>query len=287
MHPVLIQEQALPDARYQLQLVLLPVAIDIEGPARLYATQHAYQPFLNLVPGGDPPRYLFLALPRRDQILHRPPQGLGLGLTGLLQSLAHPQHMLAKFRQPHLLRPQVAHHSFRIADRPQGPSKDQPVEATQHSRNLFRMFRDKLLHGVSVPPKIWRSCRTTTSYRERKRLLRLVAALPRCVKSLSFSAHDSGIARLRDDPSKARPITCNQRSPIHDRQRPNPQKRAQRQLVSPRNRPSQLALRPQSQAARALRHSAPPTPEVQRHDKANPHHASQKAPRQQRQERPA
>src|SRR6266480_1389147 len=157
MHPVLIQEQALPDARYQLQLVLLPVAIDIEGPARLYATQHAYQPFLNLVPGGDPPRYLFLALPRRDQILHRPPQGLGLGLTGLLQSLAHPLHMLAKFRQPHLLRPQVAHHSFRIADRPQGPSKDQPVEATQHSRNLFLMFRDKLLHGVSVPPKIWRS----------------------------------------------------------------------------------------------------------------------------------
>src|SRR5437667_866572 len=132
MHPVLIQEQALPDARYQLQLALLPIAIDIEGPARLYATQHAYQPFLNLVPGGDPPRYLFLA-PRRDQILHRPPQGLGLGLTGLLQSLAHPQHMLAKFRQPHLLRPQVAHHSFRIADRPQGPSKDQPVEATQHS----------------------------------------------------------------------------------------------------------------------------------------------------------
>src|SRR5437660_8770532 len=185
MHPVLIQEQALPDARYQLQLVLLPVAIDIEGPARLYATQHAYQPFLNLVPGGDPPRYLFLALPRRDQILHRPPQGLGLGLTGLLQSLAHPLHMLAKFRQPHLLRPQVAHHSFRIADRPQGPSKDQPVEATQHSRNLFLMFRDKLLHGVSVPPKIWRSCRTTTSYRERKRLLRLVAALPRCVQHFS------------------------------------------------------------------------------------------------------
>src|SRR6202165_4708644 len=153
MHPVLIQEQALPDARYQLQLALLPVAIDIEGPASLYTTQHAYQPFLDLVPGGDPPRYLFLALPRRDQILHRPPQGLGLGLTGLLQSLAHPQHMLAKFRQPHLLRPQVAHHSFRIADRPQAPSKDQPVEAAQHSRNLFLMFRDKLLHGVSVLPR--------------------------------------------------------------------------------------------------------------------------------------
>src|SRR5882672_8102579 len=120
------------------------------------------------------------------QILHRPPQGLGLGLTGLLQSLAHRQHMPAKFRQPHLLRPPVAQHSFRIADRPQGPSKDQPVEATQHSRNLFPMFRDKLLHGVSVPPKIWPSCRTTTSYRERKRLLRLVAALPRCVNSLPF-----------------------------------------------------------------------------------------------------
>src|SRR3989442_4911498 len=88
--------------------------------------------------------------------------------------------MFAYLHQPHLLRPQVAHHSFRIADRPQGPSKDQPVEATQLSRNLFPMFRDKILHGVSVPPKIWRSCRTTTSYRERKRLLRLVAALPRC-----------------------------------------------------------------------------------------------------------
>src|SRR6266478_3100742 len=78
----------------------------------------------------------------------------------------------------------VAQHSFRIADRPPGPSKDQPVEATQHSRNLFPMFGDKLLHGVSVPPKIWPSCRTTTSYRERKRLLGLVAALPRCVNSL-------------------------------------------------------------------------------------------------------
>src|SRR5260370_481263 len=59
-----------------------------------------------------------------------------------------------------------------------------------------------------------------------------------CVKSFSLSAHNSGIARLCDDPSQARPITRNHWPPIHDRQRPNPHKRTQRQLVLPRNRPS-------------------------------------------------
>src|SRR5438046_6390758 len=58
--------------------------------------------------------------------------------------------MPAKFRQPHLFGPQITHHPFRIADRPQRPPKYQPVEATQYSRNLFPVFRDKLFHGVSV-----------------------------------------------------------------------------------------------------------------------------------------
>jgi len=150
MHPVVIEKQALPGARYQLQLPHLPVAIDLERPTRLYTTQHTYRPFLNLFPCRDPSRYLFLALSCRGQILHRPPQSLGLCSTRLLRSLAHPLHMPAKFRQPHLVGPQVAHHPFRIADRPQRPSKDQPVETTQYSRNLFPVFRDKLFYGVSV-----------------------------------------------------------------------------------------------------------------------------------------
>jgi len=150
MYPVVIQKQALPDARYQLQLARLPVAIDVERLTRLYTTQHTYQPFLDLFSCRDPARYLFLALSCRGQILHRPLQSLGLCSTRLLQALAHPQHMPAKFRQPHLFGPQITHHPFRIADRPQRPPKYQPVEATQYSRNLFPVFRDKLFHGVSV-----------------------------------------------------------------------------------------------------------------------------------------
>src|SRR5204863_2239269 len=44
MYPVVIQKQALPDARYQLQLARLPVAIDVERLTRLYTTQHTYHP---------------------------------------------------------------------------------------------------------------------------------------------------------------------------------------------------------------------------------------------------
>src|SRR5438093_394651 len=91
MYPVVIQKQALPDARYQLQLARLPVAIDVERLTRLYTTQHTYQPFLALFSCRDPARYLFLALSCRGQILHPPLQSLGLCSTRLLQSLAHPR----------------------------------------------------------------------------------------------------------------------------------------------------------------------------------------------------
>ena len=153
MHPVVIQKQALPRARYQFQLPCLPVAIHLERPARLDTTQHTHQPFLNLFPCRDPSRHLFLALPRRSQVLHRPSQHFRLGPTRLLQSLAHPLHMLAKFGEPHLVGPEIVHHPFCIADRPQRPSKHQPVEATQHARNLFLVFRDKLFHGASLLPR--------------------------------------------------------------------------------------------------------------------------------------
>src|SRR6266699_3938260 len=76
-----------------------------------------------------------------------------LGFTRLLQSLADLQHMPAKAGQPYAMARQVAHHPFRIADRPQRPSKHQSVEATQHSRNPFRMSCDKLVHGASLLPR--------------------------------------------------------------------------------------------------------------------------------------
>src|SRR6266849_6588714 len=153
MHPVLEQKQALPDARYYLQLALLPVAVHIEGPASLYTTQHAHQPFLDLVPFHDPTRQFFLTLRSRGQIFHWPPHSLCLGFTRLLQSLADLHHMPAKAGQSHAMARQVAHHPFRIADRPQRPSKHQSVEATQHSRNPLRMSCDKLVHGASLLPR--------------------------------------------------------------------------------------------------------------------------------------
>src|SRR5207249_8917704 len=52
-----------------------------------------------------------------------------------------------KFRQSHLFGPQITHHPFRIADRPQRPLKYQPVEATQYSRNLFPVFRPAEISG--------------------------------------------------------------------------------------------------------------------------------------------
>src|SRR6266849_9759170 len=153
MHPVLEQKQALPDARYYLQLALRPVAVHIERPASLYTTQHAHQPFLDLVPFHHPTRQFFLALRSRGQIFHRPPLSLCLGFTRLLQSLADLQHMPAKAGQSHAMARQVAHHPFRIADRPQRPSKHQSVEATQHSRNPLRMSCYKLFHGASLLPR--------------------------------------------------------------------------------------------------------------------------------------
>src|SRR5258708_35336381 len=61
--------------------------------------------------------------------------------------------MPAKAGQPYAMARQVAHHPFRIADRPQRPSKHQSVEATQHSRNPLRMSCDKLVHGASLLPR--------------------------------------------------------------------------------------------------------------------------------------
>src|SRR5258708_28250193 len=61
--------------------------------------------------------------------------------------------MPAKAGQSHAMARQVAHHPFRIADRPQRPSKHQSVEATQHSRNPLRMSCDKLFHGASLLPR--------------------------------------------------------------------------------------------------------------------------------------
>ncbi len=178
MYPVVVQEEALAVARLQFQFLGLAVAVDLEAPARLYATQHTHQPVVNPFLGRDAAGDLFLAHLAGGQVLHGPPHSFRLRQRRLLQPAAHPLHVRTEVLQQNLIRPQVALHPLVVGDGTECAAKDQPVKTRQRAGELVLVFRDKLVHGVSVsPPDGWSW--KTNILRDRKRHHCLVAAMPR------------------------------------------------------------------------------------------------------------
>src|SRR6266705_2860738 len=153
MLPVVVQKQAFAPARHQLQLPRLPVAIHLESLARFDATQHTEQPLVHALFGSHPPRHLFLLHATRSQVLHRPPQRASLSQRSILQSLTDVLCVATEIFQQNLVHGQIRLHPRHVRQRSQRPSKNQPVEPRQHSRDLVSMVCDKLFHGASLLPR--------------------------------------------------------------------------------------------------------------------------------------
>src|ERR1019366_4700149 len=184
MHPVLIDEQALPVSRHQLELLGLPIVMDVVTPARLDGGQHADQTLADTLLGDDLLGNLFLAVLRRVEKPVRPVQLLCQAQRSILQPLTCLFNMRTKVLQQNAVGSKVVPHAIHVAQRPQRPSKNQPVEPRQHPRDLVPMLRDKLVHGASFLS--WMLCLCQLNIlREVRSALLLVAATPRCVISVS------------------------------------------------------------------------------------------------------
>lgn len=152
MHPVLVQEPALALPRDPLEAMGLPIPVDVERPAGLQAAQQAHQSLVDPVARRDRAGQRVLVLLRR-QILHRASRRFSVGVHRLLQATADLLHVPAKVHQPYVVRRQVGHHALRVAESPQVSAEHDSVASAQHAGDLVAVFRGKLVHGASVPPR--------------------------------------------------------------------------------------------------------------------------------------
>src|SRR6266700_4519208 len=171
MNRVVVKKQAFSPTLHQVQLLRLPIAVDLKTPAELHRRQDGNQPLANALLGGDLPRQGFFVRLRGSQVLDGPPPLDRFRQRSLLQPLAHLLDVATEVLPQNLVHRQVGVHAVDVGEGPQGPSKDQSVEPGKYSRNLISVFCDKLLHGVSVPPPMCGLWITNTSYRNRDAFL--------------------------------------------------------------------------------------------------------------------
>src|SRR6266487_2694646 len=167
MNRVVVKKQAFSPTLRQVQLLRLAIAVDLKTPTELHRGQDANQPLANALLGGDLPRQGFLVRLRGSQVLDGSPQLDRFRQRSLLQLLAHLLHVATEVLPQNLVHRQVSVHAVDVGKGPQRPSKNQSVKPRKYSRNLISVFCDKLLHGVSVPPRMRGLRITNTSYRNR------------------------------------------------------------------------------------------------------------------------
>lgn len=218
----MVKEETFAQARLQLQLLALRIAVDLKALAGFDASQHADQPLGDLLLAGDGAGDFLLVLLRRGQIPDLAPQFLGGGQGSPLQASADLLHMATKVLQQDAAAAQVALHPLLVSDGTQCSPQHQAVEARQNSQDLIAEFRDKLVHGVLLRIAVNSesstmiqtkenahpdcrarhcsfglstvNCRLSTPFPDsslvtcHSSLARLlVAALPRCVEALNSS----------------------------------------------------------------------------------------------------
>src|SRR6266566_4487869 len=185
MNRVVVKKQTFSPTLHQVQLLRLAIAVDLKTPTELHRGQDANQPLANAVLGGDLPRQGFFVRLRGSQVLDGPPPLDRFRQRSLLQPLAHLLDVATEVLPQNLVHRQVSVHAVDVGKGPQRPSKNQSVKPRKYSRNLISVFCDKLLHGVSVPPRMRGLWITNTSYRNRDAFLiwlRLCRAVSSVVK---------------------------------------------------------------------------------------------------------
>ena len=148
MHPVVIQEQAVPLALHHIQLLRLPILVDIETPTRFHAGQHAHRSAGNPVFSRDRTGHILFARLARCQIPYRPLQLPGFRQRRFLQPRCDLFGVRTEFLVQHLIRPQVLLHSRNVRDPSQVPAEYQPVKPGNNPADLISELCDKLFHGV-------------------------------------------------------------------------------------------------------------------------------------------
>src|SRR5881397_625024 len=150
-----VEAQTRPIAGFQHQFLAVPIPADLKTAARLHAAQHAHQSLRQPVGGDNLARDRLLVRLAGRQVRHGAVRDAGGGQRRLFQPLTDLLDVPPKVLQQDLVRAQVALHSVRVRDRAQRAPKDEPVEPGQHAHDLLLVSRDKLVHGVSGPPRIF------------------------------------------------------------------------------------------------------------------------------------
>jgi hypothetical protein len=105
MDLIVVEVQAFATPRLCLDPLAGAVAHDLKRPTRLNRSQHADQPFVDVVGCGDPACDVLFVAGGRGQVLHWPSALPGQRQRGVLEQLGQLQGVRGEIRQPHLYRP--------------------------------------------------------------------------------------------------------------------------------------------------------------------------------------
>jgi hypothetical protein len=134
-----IEVQALGLSRADLELLLIPVAIDGEAPTRLDGLEDGDEPVLDPVTLRDLFGNFLLAHPTRREVQDGSFPGVGFATSSLFQPSSHPLGKVREVLEEDLLVPKEALEPCGVGDAAKGASEDEPVETGQNSDDFLSM----------------------------------------------------------------------------------------------------------------------------------------------------
>jgi len=143
-----IDKLALAHSGFQFENLLVAVAVNLVGLARLDAGQNADQPVLNVVVQRDVSSMLVLANLGRLKIFHRSLAFFRRCQRGLDQSPSHGLGVFAKIFQQYTRSIEIAHHAVHKTKHPQVASKYHSIPPAECPRDFFVILLYKLIHGI-------------------------------------------------------------------------------------------------------------------------------------------
>jgi hypothetical protein len=148
IHPVMIEEQTLPDPRLQLDLLLFPIPNHFVTLTGLHGGQNADQAVCDPILARNVTGDGFFVCLRRGKIDYWTPLPLRLLAGGILQLLTFLLEAFTNVFHSNPGIPEITEHSALDRQGSQSASQHQTVKSTQMTNDIFFILLYKGIHGV-------------------------------------------------------------------------------------------------------------------------------------------
>lgn len=144
---VVVQEQALASARNELELLQVPVSVDLVSDAGLDCREETDEALANAVSLSDPQGNRFLVRSAALKVFDRPMEPTGFSERGFLEPLRHRLCKSAEVLEQDPPFPKETHHAGNECKLTKSSPEDQPVEPAQNSYDPRPEACYKTVHG--------------------------------------------------------------------------------------------------------------------------------------------